>query len=160
MNKSGIYALFNEKNNEVYLGSAKNIANRWSTHKSQIISNKHKYFNNIEDVKFVILEEISDDDERYETEERYIEFLQRQDYKIVNKQKIVNSRKTPNNTENMSIAQSGGNNGNARLTDKDVRKIRKRYDDGEELFDIAFDYEISISHTLGIGNGTKWSSVI
>jgi len=39
--KSGIYKITNKKNNKIYIGSSKNIKNRFSKHKNLLRSNKH-----------------------------------------------------------------------------------------------------------------------
>ena len=40
--KSGIYKITNLTNNKFYIGSAVNIKNRWSSHKSELKRNVHK----------------------------------------------------------------------------------------------------------------------
>ena len=39
--KSGIYQILNKLNNKIYVGSAVNLSNRWSTHKCKLKQNKH-----------------------------------------------------------------------------------------------------------------------
>lgn len=38
---SGIYKICNTKNGKVYIGQAKNIRLRWSSHVDELVSNKH-----------------------------------------------------------------------------------------------------------------------
>lgn len=40
--KSGIYRITNKVNNKIYIGSAYNLSNRFSTHKYSLKNNKHK----------------------------------------------------------------------------------------------------------------------
>jgi group I intron endonuclease len=40
--KSGIYRITNKINNKIYIGSAYNLSNRFSTHKYSLKNNKHK----------------------------------------------------------------------------------------------------------------------
>ena len=39
--KSGIYCIKNDVNDKVYVGKAKNLANRWEQHKSKLLKNNH-----------------------------------------------------------------------------------------------------------------------
>ena len=39
--KSGIYKIFNIKNDEIYIGSAVNLKNRWNKHKWALKNKKH-----------------------------------------------------------------------------------------------------------------------
>lgn len=39
--KSGIYCIKNDINDKVYVGKAKNLANRWEQHKSKLLKNNH-----------------------------------------------------------------------------------------------------------------------
>ena len=41
---SGVYAITNAKNKKVYVGSSRDIANRWQTHKRQLTTNTHSNF--------------------------------------------------------------------------------------------------------------------
>jgi len=40
--KSGIYKILNTKTNKIYIGSAKNLSDRWRTHRVHLNLNKHK----------------------------------------------------------------------------------------------------------------------
>lgn len=40
--KSGIYKIYNKLNKRIYIGSCKNFYSRWSKHKNNLITNKHK----------------------------------------------------------------------------------------------------------------------
>jgi len=39
--RSGIYAIYNKYTADIYIGSAKNLAKRWSVHKSDLRANRH-----------------------------------------------------------------------------------------------------------------------
>ena len=39
--KSGVYCIKNDINDKVYVGKAKNLANRWERHKSKLLKNNH-----------------------------------------------------------------------------------------------------------------------
>ena len=46
---------------------------------------------------------------------------------------------------------------NAKLTEKDVLEIRKRYSNGEKQTMIAINYGVNHSHISGIVNKKKWA---
>lgn len=63
--------------------------------------------------------------------------------------------------EYSSRANSGSKNGKAKLNEDDVRAIRKRFDNGEKICNIAKDYPMVKSNTISrICNRDTWKNVI
>lgn len=69
--KCGIYRIFNSKNKKMYIGSSKNIGNRWRQHINNLNKNKHhssklqRAWNKVKDrsvFKFEILELVKEED--------------------------------------------------------------------------------------------------
>jgi|688.fasta_scaffold115490_5 hypothetical protein len=79
--KSGIYRITNKVNNKIYIGSAYNLSNRFSTHKYSLRNNKHKNPHlqsawNLYDEKdfiFEILEIVEDKTKIIEREQYYLD---------------------------------------------------------------------------------------
>ena len=82
MVKSGIYKIKNEKNGKVYIGSAKSFSQRWSSHKSSLLKQKHrnsylqrawiKYGESA--FKFSILENVLDKYKLIEREQYWLDY--------------------------------------------------------------------------------------
>jgi len=89
-NISGIYKIENLVNGKMYVGSAVDIKNRWSRHKSDLRKNKHhsrylqrswnKYSE--EQFEFTIIEEVKDVSELLEREQYWLDYYKSYDYKI------------------------------------------------------------------------------
>ena len=81
-NKCGIYKILNTQNNKIYIGSSKNILQRWRNHIRELESNSHKNMFLQEDWNkygsnqfvFEILEECSEE-ERYIVEQNFLDDL-------------------------------------------------------------------------------------
>ena len=80
--RCGVYKITNTKNNKIYIGSSKNILQRWRSHIVELESNKHKniYLQNDWNeygkciFMFDILEEC-DENTRYSIEQEYLNSL-------------------------------------------------------------------------------------
>ena len=80
--KCGVYKITNITNNKIYIGSSKNILQRWKNHIRELETNSHKNLFLQSDWNvfgkdsfiFEILEECSID-EQYETEQKYLNEL-------------------------------------------------------------------------------------
>lgn len=81
-NRCGVYQITNIKNNKIYIGSSKNILQRWKNHIRELDKNIHKNmflqadWNDFGKDNFVfeILEECSIDNQ-YNTEQKYLDML-------------------------------------------------------------------------------------
>jgi predicted GIY-YIG superfamily endonuclease len=88
--KSGIYRITNQANNKIYIGSAYNLSNRFSTHKYSLKNNKHKNphlqnaWNLYGEQQFIfeILEIVEDKTKILEREQYYLDFYNPYDNKI------------------------------------------------------------------------------
>lgn len=82
--KSGIYQIKNMTNNKIYIGSSKNIYERWDTHKSRLRWNKHcnRHLQSAwnkdgeKSFEFSILEIVDDLSQLKMLEQKYIDTLQ------------------------------------------------------------------------------------
>lgn len=111
MNTTGIYKITNKINNKIYIGSSKNIFNRWLQHLDLLLKNEHHNYNlqndfniqgkNVNDFNFEILEITDEDilkDDLLILEGKYI--IENQSYKnnigyniVINKSKTINIKK-------------------------------------------------------------------
>lgn len=159
----GIYGITNSKENEIYVGSSKDIARRWSSHMSKLKSGTHRYtqlkdaFNeNVNNLKWEIISECSL--ELLEEQEIYFVdyFKNLLGINVINKMRKIKRCRPVADTTNMKKAQSGQNNGNAKLNDVDVLRIKQLLNDGVKVKDIAKEYNISLAPIYNIKNGKTW----
>ncbi len=172
-NICGIYKIENELG-EVYVGSANEksgIAKRWSNHLSKLRQGKHKYHQlqnswnqNVNNLKWEILEECCGNISKEELASRekwWIDYCNKIDgWTVINKQQNKITRRTQvSDITNMSLAQRGNNNPNARLTEEDVIKIKAILRNGSTYEQVADLFGVSESHIRNIDNGLKWKHV-
>lgn len=162
----GIYLIEDILTGNAYVGQSKDIAKRWSCHTSHLKAGDHKYkelqeayMDNPKRIKFTILEECLEE-ELKEREQYYMEYVKKVDgWTLINKQKHGGVVKRVKDTSNMKAAQTGSNNGNARLSEADVIEIKKMLIGGVKRKDIATKYNVSNTLINNIANGNRWSSV-
>lgn len=84
--KSGIYKIINLINGKIYIGSAVNLNNRWSSHKYNLNKNQHRNIHlqrawnkhGKENFKFITIQVIEDKTELIKHEQTYIDWLKPQ----------------------------------------------------------------------------------
>lgn len=162
MKISGIYMVSIPSEEVAYIGCSTDIKKRFSTHMSNMKKELFAYesFNTgwkNNTVKFEILEECSVDDLQ-EREQYYIDYMQRVGFKVVNQRK---AGKLPFNSDeakkNKSDCQRGSGNGNAKLTQSQVDKIRKLHSGGMGIQELHERFKVSCGHIRNILSGRSWT---
>lgn len=163
---SGIYGIENVKTGEIYVGHSKDIAKRWSTHSTNLKNGTH-YYKELQDgynknpsnIKYFIFTTCKES-ELTEQEDYYIKYVMKVDgWKLINKQKHGGGSKTVKDTSNMKKAQTGENNGNARLKDEEVKEIKSMLKNGEKQTNIAKKFHVSDTAIYNIKKGNRWSKI-
>lgn len=83
INNSGIYKITNISNEKIYIGSAKNLKNRWSRHKNELRNNNHsnQYLQNSwnkygeQSFEFTMLEIVDDINDLEDRENYYLNLM-------------------------------------------------------------------------------------
>nr|DAV95473.1 MAG TPA: GIY-YIG nuclease superfamily protein [Caudoviricetes sp.] len=165
MRTSGIYGLVVKSTGELYVGKTYDIAKRWSHYSSKLKNSDHEYeqiqnaYNN-DDLGWVILEEVSDNEELLvERENWWFKNSEKMGYILINKETESKAKSRVEDTSNMCKAQRGAKNGNARLKEEDVIEIKKMLLLGVKRKDIANKFEVSNTLINNIANGNRWASV-
>ncbi|PNT94159.1 GIY-YIG nuclease family protein [Clostridium thermosuccinogenes] len=156
----GVYMITNIKTDKVYIGHSTNIKKRFSWHLAKMRKGIHpiKCFNDVGAVKFEILEECSPEELR-EREDYWINYMSEL-IKVVNKNK---AGKTPYNSDEAKIRKSasqiGSRNGNAKLTESQVKEIKLMLRNNCSNKEIAEKYGISENYVNRIKYGYRWKHV-
>lgn len=166
MKVTGIYGIEDVKTGNIYVGHSKDIAKRWSNHSSFLKDGVHRYkelqeaYNlDCKRIKYTILEECTKEMLK-EREDFWIKYADNIDgWHVINKQKNGGASKSVKDTSNMSRAQTGENNGNARLSVEDVKEIKKLLQKGVKKTELAKQYNVSFSLIHNISTGERWASV-
>lgn len=162
----GIYQIINTETDETYVGHSTNIQKRWSNHKRYLDLGEHSYetLNDgwIKDiVRFELLEEC-DEEELQEREDYYINYLGLVGFTVINRNKAGKSfRNSPKGRQAKSNSQKGKLNGNCRLSEQDVLRIREMYsyEEGYTMIKLAEMFNVSHSHVSAILKGRRWGTL-
>lgn len=160
---AGVYMIREVDTDRVYVGSANGlpsngIQKRWSNHEWCIENGYSKYFDDLNKMRFEILEVVpndASDEELSELEVQYFQYVQRVGFELVNRNKKVATRHKVSDTSNMKAAQRGSNNPRARLTEQDVMEILYLREQGYDAKEIAERYNLKWTYIYKIGK-EKW----
>lgn len=167
INCCGVYAIKDYRGKIKYIGSSAEIANRFSTHKKNLIDGKYYETNkhdlqvlfNTEDLLFCVLKECKED-ELIKEETKYIKIHRDT---IVNKDikgKRRKSKPTKEETKRRRKANTGENNPNCyKLNERDVKEIKMLLLKGIRQSEIAKQYCVSQTLIYNIKIGKRWKHV-
>lgn len=176
LNKNmGIYAWHNESDNKVYIGSAKNLWNRFRFYKNAmlngtnldklnvIMANKIKKYTH-KNFKFYVLQicSLSESNLRQLEESYFNEFKPFGEigYNIANKTVNYCPQKLSDNAiEKIKEANTGENSSNAVLDNKKVFEIKIALSEGKKLKYLSKKYNVSITVISNIKRGLTWSHI-
>lgn len=176
--KMGIYKIINQINHKIYVGSAKNMQNRWHSHKKclrkQNHHNKHlqsaanKY--GLTNFSCEILEIVENENELVAREQYWLDFLKPYIPEIgYNKNKLATSslgvKHTIESRKNMSIAAKNRKTqpryedyAKSKLNWNIISEIRDKYASGEyNSVELGKIYNISDRYVRKILKGTVWN---
>lgn len=170
----GVYCWIDEISKKVYIGSAKNLWNRFKSYKNYFFYRKttkinKKLINHInkygfQNVKFYILEIFNgSDDGLRELEQRYLNEclpFSKNGFNISKntiryKPAILNEE----SIQKIKDANTGENSSNAKLNDKKVFLIKTKLSKGEKLIDLAKEFEVSTTVISNIKRGLTWGHI-
>jgi len=159
----GIYAMWDEVQEIVYIGVSKDCAKRKSNHKSKVKNGKHEYeelnlaYKN-KNLKFCVLQETFCDLEKG-LEQFWLDYSEEffEGFRLINKSKI--SDYSGKKRKYYNTNQRGQNNGNAKLKNSEVREIKEMIVDGFRNREIEKETGIKANYIAQIKNGYKWNSI-
>lgn len=171
----GVYAAINKQNGKRYIGSSRNIYDRWRSHKGKLRRNKHDtpHFQHAwnkygEDAfEWVVLEYCFDDQLLLATrEEVWIKKHKKKAYNSIHKP-IARYYEpfTDQHRARISASHKGKKLGprdtqpGAKITKSDVPEICRRYASGEDNESIAKDFGISFWSISDIAGRRTWKKV-
>lgn len=158
----GVYKITNTVNGKFYVGSAINIKRRWTVHRYKLRHNKHdnkhlqsawnKYGESA--FEFSIIELCEDS---LQKEQHYLDALKPE----YNKSGIATHvEMTPEVRRKISEACKrnfqGEGNPASKITEDDVREIRRRLSNGETCKQVAKDYCLGIGSIYNIKQRRTW----
>lgn len=167
----GVYKIEDVMAGEVYVGSAnarQGIAKRWSNNLAKLRKGTHPYFQEAWNddpnrIKFEIFETVDTDitdEELSDLELKYFAYVKRVDgWTLVNKQQHKASRHSVKDTSKMKLAQQNSNNGNCKLSDDDVREIRRLHSEGVKNVELAEMFNVNKNYISMIVTGKKRGEV-
>lgn len=149
----GIYKITKKENGKCYIGQSNNCERRFKEHQTKGSSSRIPVD--------IAIQKYGKDAFTYEIiEECSIEELnQKEQYWI----KYYNSMKDGYNCSEGGAQQSiGVNNGRSKLTEQDVIKIRKAYNNHEKQKDVYEEYKdiISFGYFQNLWQGRSWSHIM
>lgn len=171
MRKIGVYGIVANYEDIIYVGSSRHcIDKRWSNHKSKLRKNVFYYCelqdiwnDEINDLEFVVLEEIENIEELADAEWSYMNFFEEMGWNVVNysdvfKVKPIYSEQTK---MKMSVKQRGQGNGNSKLTNEDVNDIKQLIQNGlrnKEIYEKYKHKGIHVNSISMIRQGVRWNN--
>lgn len=172
----GVYAITNTINGKMYVGSARNINQRWQGHRHELRHNRHhaphlqRAWNKYGESAFIlqVLEIVKDVTKLRETEQRWIDFLAvygtgegYNAFPNATGGRLAGTH--PSEATLLKLRASnharGEANVNAKLTADDVRAICTRLNADESANSIAKDYGVSPSTIGAIQLGHTWTHI-
>lgn len=163
----GVYKITNTVNGKFYVGSAINIKRRWTVHRYKLRHNKHdnKHLQSAWDkygesaFEFSVIELCEDS---LQKEQHYLDTLKPE----YNKSGIATHvEMTPEVRRKISESRkgnphiSGVNSPSAKLTEEDVREIKRMLTEGYKYKEIAGKFNINVRHVGKIKSGELWKGV-
>lgn len=172
----GIYCISDVETGNCYVGSVnenQGFKKRFSNHLSNFRGNKHRYpqlqeawNDNPDRIKFEYIEECESgicEEDLEELEKFYMDYFNKVDgITVINKKQHSTKRTnhTVSDTSKMKAAQKGEGNGNAKLLESEVRKIRELNKSGSYTnTEIASQFGITASHVYNIINYNTWTNI-
>ena len=169
-----IYQITNDKNGKIYIGSSKNLRQRWNRHKNLL--NKGEHYNphlqnawdknGGENFTFTVLEEVEKDEDLIPAEQRWLDGSRSYErsigYNILRAADsplgITRSAETKRKMATSQKARTdGGIPGTARLTWEKVRHMRTLHEqEGIGGTELAFRFGISPSAARSIIKRRSW----
>jgi group I intron endonuclease len=170
----GIYCWIDESSKKVYIGSAKNLWNRFRTYKNFFfygkttrINKKLMAFNKkygFANIKFYILEIFNGEEEDLRTlEQKYLNEccpFGKNGFNISkNTIKYKKSILHEDVIKKIKEANTGENSSNAKLNNKKVLSIKNKLSEGCKLIDLAREFGVSTTVISNIKRGLTWGHV-
>ena len=178
---SGVYEIKNTVTNKIYIGSSKDVRERWNEHKRELNKNKHhsihlqrawdKYGE--ESFTFSLIEECNEND-TLAREQFYLDLLKPYDknkgYNI-SKDASAPMKGRKHSKETMKILADdlanrdiltwlrGENQPNSKLTDDDIIEIKKMIYEGFKICDIAELFGVKPNTITQIKTGIRWTHI-
>lgn len=168
MNYSGIYKIENKQNGKVYIGSSKDIHNRWKQHTRELNKNEHhsshlqhawlKYGE--ENFEFAIIEIIEDVNNLIDREQYYLDltkcYNRNHGYNISpTAGRCLGVKRTEEEKQWLSKIKSGEKSPHATITDRDAITICERIVSGEPVKSISKDYPEGVVGRIKRGNAWR-----
>ncbi|NRD80266.1 GIY-YIG nuclease family protein [Bacillus sp. BRMEA1] len=183
----GIYSIKNIKNGKIYIGSSRNIKNRWWQHRSLL--NKNEHYNHYlqrawnkygeSSFEFTIEEQVNDPNYLISTEQiwidKYQSFLPQNGYNICSNasntlgvfhsdesKKIIGLRSKERNAVKsiLGMKRMGEEHGNAKINDHDAKIIKLLFKDGRlTAREIGNIFGIVKENVLLIGKNLSWKHI-
>lgn len=163
---SGVYKILNLVNDKFYIGSSKNIYERWDSHKKELRHNCH-YNGHLQNAwnkygednfQFIILEKC-EPEQRLEREDWYIKntkcYLSEIGYNVQSSA-IPEYIHKDDNCNTGKYYRSGERAASATLTDEQALQIINMYNNGDDYKYIADKFEIPVKRVLYILRGDTW----
>lgn len=162
----GVYAMWDEVQEIVYIGVSKDVAKRKSNHKSKVKKGTHTYeelneaYRN-KNLKFCVLEETYWDMEKG-LEQFWIDYSEEffEGFKLINKSKISNYDGKARNVSKLD--QRGSKNGNCKYSEELISSIKEMIAKGyknREIYELVKDSNMPKNYIAQIKSGYKWNSV-
>jgi group I intron endonuclease len=148
---SGIYKITNLKNGNTYIGCSRDIWGRWRIHYNALEMNRHensklqKEWNIYEQKSFefsIIIQ--CDIDKLFNLEEFFIK----------------HSKNQIGSCNLLNIAMVDPPRGGCRLSDDQVREIRKRFHNGESMISITKDFNVNYDTVCNAAKGKTYKHVV
>lgn len=178
----GIYKIVNLLNDKVYIGSSKDIRERWRQHRNKLTNNVHsntylqrawnKYGSN--SFKFSVIEEVINTDNLIEREQYYMDKLD-PEYNIIpkadrskmserTKKKISETLEgrelSEKHSEKLNKLNTGASHPAGKITKKEGTEIKRTYESNKEKTqkELAQQYDVHRRTILRIVNGNHWTT--
>lgn len=149
----GIYKITNIKNNKIYVGQSNNIYRRFREHQTKGESSKIPVD--------IAIQKYGKDSFTYEILEEcnITELNEKETFWIKKLNAIKNGYNCSEGGEQQSI---GENNGRSKLTEQDVIKIRKAYNNHLKQKDIYEEYKniVSFGYFQNVWQGRAWAHIM
>ena len=170
----GIYCWLDESSKKIYIGSAKNLWNRFRTYKNfffygkatrvnkKLVAFNKKY--GFADIKFYILEIFNGKDEDLRAlEQKYLNECRpfgRNGFNISKSTiKYKNNLLHEDAIKKIKEANTGENSSNAKLNNEKVLSIKNKLSEGFKLIDLAREFGVSTTVISNIKRGLTWSHI-
>jgi len=170
----GIYCWVDQRSKKIYIGSAKNLWNRFRVYKNFFFYGKSNRINKklaafskkygFADIKFYILEIFNGKDEDLRAlEQKYLNECSPFGQSGFNISKSTIKYKKSllheDTIKKIKEANTGENSSNAKLDNKKVLYIKNKLSEGERLVDLAREFGVSTTVISNIKRGLTWGHI-